>query len=205
MAYQSSYGSNYPYARESFGRRHYGDEAPARSGVSRVLFLSTLAAAILFALWSGATTFYLVFRDDVLHTLASRQMETTRSSDAQYAALSTELDRIRSTKFVDQEKIERQLSDLLRIQRLIEVRHDALAALAKSVVRNPRPHKLATFPGRKTARRLMQNRARFQIRFSSSRRSRALHRCTPVVLYPAPAFGPQRESISTTSPAWSAS
>jgi murein DD-endopeptidase MepM/ murein hydrolase activator NlpD len=134
MAYQSSYGSNYPYARDTFGRRHYGDEPVARGGVSRTLFLSTLCAAVLFALWSGTTTFYLVFRDDVLQMLASRQMETTRSSDAQYAALSTELDRIRSTKFVDQEKIEQQLSDLLRIQRLIEARHNALAALAKSVV-----------------------------------------------------------------------
>jgi murein DD-endopeptidase MepM/ murein hydrolase activator NlpD len=133
MAYQSSYDSNHPYARNSFGQRRYDDAAPAPRGVSRTLFAGTLCAAVLFALWSGAATFYLLFRDEVLQTLASRQFETTRASDAQQAALSTELDRLRSTKFVDQDKIERQLSDLQRIQRLIEVRHNALAALAKSV------------------------------------------------------------------------
>jgi murein DD-endopeptidase MepM/ murein hydrolase activator NlpD len=135
MAYRSVHGSNHPYARGEFGRR-YPDHTPAaKHGVSRTAFAATLVAAVVFALWSGATTFYLVFQDDVLHRLALRS-ETSRSQDAQIAALTTEIERLRSTKFVDQEKIEQQLSELSRIQRMIDARHKALSALAQSVTRN---------------------------------------------------------------------
>ncbi|MBX3518733.1 MAG: peptidoglycan DD-metalloendopeptidase family protein [Xanthobacteraceae bacterium] len=135
MAYQSSYGSGYSYPRDSFGQRRY-DVREVSYGVSRPLFIGTLLAAILFALWSGATTFYLVFHDEILRTLATRQLDETRTNDAQIASLSTEVDLLRSTKFVDQEKIERQLSDLLRLQKLIEARHNALAALTQAIARN---------------------------------------------------------------------
>ena len=137
MAYQSSYGSNYPYARDSFGRRYPDHSLPVERGVSRSVFVSTLIAAVLFAVWSGATTFYLVFHDDVLVRLASGQSETSRAQDAQIAALTTEIERLRSTKFVDQEKIERQLSDLSNIQRMIDARQKALGALTQAVTRNP--------------------------------------------------------------------
>lgn len=136
MAYGSAYGSNQPYARDGFGRRHPERAAPVRTGVSRGLFAGTLIAAIVFALWSGAATFYLVFRDDILQKLASRQFDTNLSQDAQIAALNTEIERLRSTKFVDQERIERQFSDLTRIQRMIDARHNALSALAQAVSRN---------------------------------------------------------------------
>lgn len=135
MAYQSPYGSGYSYPRDNFGQRRY-DAPEVSHGVSRPLFFGTLVAAILFALWSGATTFYLVFHDEVLQTLAAQQLDETRTNDAQIASLSTEVDRLRSTKFVDQEKIERQLSDLLRLQKLIEARHNALAALTQAIARN---------------------------------------------------------------------
>jgi murein DD-endopeptidase MepM/ murein hydrolase activator NlpD len=136
MAYQSSYGSNHPYAREHFGMRFPEYAQPADRGVSRSVFAITLVAAVLFAIWSGATTVYLLFGDDVLARLAVMQSETSRKQDAQIAALTTEIERLRSTKFVDQEKIEQQLSDLSRIQRMIDARHKALAAIAQSVARN---------------------------------------------------------------------
>lgn len=133
MAYQSSYGTNYPYARDSFGRRYPDHSLPAQQGVARSTFAVTLVAAILFALWSGATTFYIFFSDDIIHRLALARSEE-RVQDAQIATLNNEIDRLRSTKFVDQEKIERQLSDLSRIQRMIDARHKALSALT---ARNP--------------------------------------------------------------------
>jgi murein DD-endopeptidase MepM/ murein hydrolase activator NlpD len=136
MAYQSSYGSNYPYARDSFGRR-YPEYAPAPQGVSRGLFVSTLAAAVLFAVWSGATSVYLLFGDDVLHRISVAQSDATRRQDAHIAALTTEIERLRSTKFVDQEKIEQQFSDLARIQRVIDARQKALRAIAQAVTRDP--------------------------------------------------------------------
>lgn len=134
MAYP--YGSNHPYARESFGRRYPEYAQPAKPGVSRAAFTSTLVAAILFALWSGATSFYLVFRDDILQRLAAGYSENYRAQDAQIASLTAEIERLRSTKFVDQEKIEQQLSDLSRIQRMIDARHKALSALTQAVSRN---------------------------------------------------------------------
>jgi murein DD-endopeptidase MepM/ murein hydrolase activator NlpD len=137
MAYQSSYGSNHPYARSSFGTRYPEYETPAPKGVARSTFAVTLSAAVLFAVWSGATTFYLFFSDDILQRFAFTQSETGRSQDAQIAALTTEIERLRTTKFVDQEKIERQISDLARIQRVIDARQKALNALAQAVTRNP--------------------------------------------------------------------
>lgn len=136
MAYQSSYGSNYPYARDSFGRRYPDHSMPAERGVSRSVFACTLGAAVLFAVWSGAASLYLVFQDDVLLRIVSGQSESSRAQDAQIAALNAEIERLRSSKFVDQEKIEQQLSDLSRIQRMIDARHKALSALTQAVSRN---------------------------------------------------------------------
>lgn len=137
MAYQSSYSSSQSYGRDGFGRRYPVSAATAQRGVSRTLFVSTLVAAILFAMWSGATSFYLVFRDDILDRFTLSQSETSRAQEAQIAALSAEIERLRSTKFVDQEKIERQLTDLTRIQRVIDARQNALSALTHAVTRNP--------------------------------------------------------------------
>jgi murein DD-endopeptidase MepM/ murein hydrolase activator NlpD len=137
MAYQSSYGSNHPYARDSFGRRHPDYGMPAASGVSRGAYLTTLCAAVLFAVWSGVATVFLVFGDGVVQRIALTRSETSRAQDAQIAALTTEIERLRSSKFVDQEKVDRQLSDLANIQRMIDARQKALGALTQSFNRNP--------------------------------------------------------------------
>lgn len=135
MAYRSVQSSDYPYMRDGFGRRTCESTPPVRMGVSRGLFGGTLLAALLFALWSGAATFYILFRDEALLSLASRQVSISRSYDARISALDGEIDRLRSVKFIDQERVERQLTDLSRIQRTIEARHTALNALAQSFAR----------------------------------------------------------------------
>ncbi len=135
MPVQSSYGSNYPYARDSFGRRYADYSAPSDEGVARSTFIVTLVAAVLFAVWSGATTFYLFFSDDILHRIALIRGDKD-AQESQIAALTTEIERLRSSKFVDQEKIEQQLSDLSRIQRMIDARQSALSALTQAVTRN---------------------------------------------------------------------
>ncbi|HRF09822.1 MAG TPA: M23 family metallopeptidase [Xanthobacteraceae bacterium] len=136
MAHYSSYGANQPYSRDGFGRR-FAERDFAPRGISKAVFTGTLVAAVFFALWAGAATFYLVFRDDILHKLATGQLDAASVQDAQIAALTTEIERLRSTKYVDQEKIEQQLSDLSRVQRMIDARHNALVALSHSVSRNP--------------------------------------------------------------------
>jgi murein DD-endopeptidase MepM/ murein hydrolase activator NlpD len=134
MAYQSSYNSHYRTAPDEYGRR-YRDYA-TNNGVSRSLFVTTLIAAVIFAMWSGATTVYLLFGDDILHRVAVAQSDLGRKQDAQIAALHTEIDKLRSTKFIDQERVDRQFTELTRMQKLIEARHKALSALAQSVTRN---------------------------------------------------------------------
>lgn len=136
MAYHSTYSSGHPYARGEFGRRFPDHGVAAHDAVSRGTYIITLCAAVLFALWSGATTVYLFFGDDVLYRLSVVQSETTRKQDAAIAALTAEVERLRSSKFVDQEKVEQQLTDLTRIQRMIDARQKALAALAHSFNRN---------------------------------------------------------------------
>lgn len=120
MAYYSVHESDYPYARAS-------------RGVSRSVFIAAIFAAIVFALWSGVTTFYLAFRDDALRAIVSRQISVSRAYDAQVANLEAELEKIRSTKLIDQQRIERTVAELTRMQRVIEARHGALAALAKTI------------------------------------------------------------------------
>ena len=136
MAYQSSYGSNHPYARDSFGKRYPDYSFPIGELVSRKRYLATLFVAVLFAVWSGITTIYLFVGDDVLQKLAMSQSDSSRSQDAQIAALTTEIERLRSSKFIDQEKIERQLTDLSNIQRMIDARQKALNALSQTMTRN---------------------------------------------------------------------
>ncbi len=137
MAYQSSYGSNHPYARDSFGKRPPAYGMPAPRGVSRGVYLTTLFAAVLFAVWSGIATVFLFSGDSVLQRIALTQSESSRAQESHITALTTEIERLRSSKFVDQEKIERQLSDLANIQRMIDARQKALGALTQSFNRNP--------------------------------------------------------------------
>jgi murein DD-endopeptidase MepM/ murein hydrolase activator NlpD len=135
MAYRFVHGSDYAYTRDGFGRRTYESAEPVRTGISRGLFAGTLLAAVLLALWSGAATFYILFRDEALVALAARQVSVSRSYDARISALDAEIERLRSVRFIDQERVERQLAELSRIQRTIEARHTALSALAQSFAR----------------------------------------------------------------------
>ena len=134
MAYRFVHGSDYPYARDDFGQRSY-ERLPPRAGMSRGIFAGTLIAALLFALWAGAATFYILFRDEALVALAGRQVSLSRSYEARIATLDTEIERLRSIRFIDQERVERQLTDLSRVQRTIDARHTALSALAQSFSR----------------------------------------------------------------------
>ena len=81
MAYRSTHGSDHPYARGQFGRR-YPEFPAAQTGVSRGTYVATLCAAVLLALWSGASTVYLLFGDDIIHRIAMVQSEATRKQES---------------------------------------------------------------------------------------------------------------------------
>jgi murein DD-endopeptidase MepM/ murein hydrolase activator NlpD len=134
------------YRREQvFGRagrhgkaRHAADGVHTGGRLSRIAALGTI---VLLAAWAGAATLYVLFRDDALKLIAERQISITRSYQEQVAELQSEIDRLRSLKLIDQERVDRALADLTRRQTLIETRHSALTALraAKPAARDDAP------------------------------------------------------------------
>lgn len=129
MAYYSTQPSRYDQSRE-FGRR-FPEPVTLRNGVSRGLFGTVCAIAVAFAAFSGILCGYILFRDEALQALASHQVSTARAYDAQIAALDAEVARLRSMKFVEQERVERQLADVTRLQQTLQARQNALAGLAQ--------------------------------------------------------------------------
>jgi murein DD-endopeptidase MepM/ murein hydrolase activator NlpD len=121
-------------AYSQFGRRdlyypHHDFNRPARQSTAgwKIIALVTI---LLLSLWSGAVTFYLVYRDDALMYLAHRQTEMVQSYDAQLTALETEIERLKSLKLVDQERVDRAVLELGRRQALVEQRQKELANIA---------------------------------------------------------------------------
>jgi murein DD-endopeptidase MepM/ murein hydrolase activator NlpD len=97
--------------------------------------LSAIGAIIFLATWAGGATIYILFNDEALKYLVERQVSITRSYETQAASLQTEIDRLRSLKLIDQERIDRAVADLARRQTIIDTRQSALSALA---VANPK-------------------------------------------------------------------
>ena len=120
-------------AYSHFGRRdlyypHHEFNRPApraRGGMGWKI--AALGTVLVLSLWAGGTTFYLAYRDDALMFLARRQTEMVQSYDAQLSALETEIERLKSKKLVDQERVDRAILDLGRRQALVERRQKELA------------------------------------------------------------------------------
>lgn len=137
----------YTVPREDFGRRHAAARGGQAKGISRGLFLTAAIAAGAFAIWSGLVTSYVIFRDDALQALFNQQRNVVRAYDAQLATLETELERIRSMRFVDQERVERQMAELRALQRAIELRQNAINTVTQSVTRG-QPEVTGSVPAR---------------------------------------------------------
>jgi murein DD-endopeptidase MepM/ murein hydrolase activator NlpD len=104
-------------------RRHRERRPRART-------MATTAAIVLLAAWAGAATLYPLFRDDALRLLADRQISMRQAYDAQVAQLESEVERLKSMKLLEQERIERTLAELARRQSVLETRQSALTAVA---------------------------------------------------------------------------
>jgi murein DD-endopeptidase MepM/ murein hydrolase activator NlpD len=120
-------------AYSAFGRRdlyypHHRDfdRTTRRAGATGWKILALVAISLL-SVWSGVALFYFIYRDDALMFLARRQSEMVQSYDAQLTALETEIERLRSKKLVDQERVDRAIVDLGRRQALVERRQKELA------------------------------------------------------------------------------
>lgn len=123
-----SFGQRDVYGHHRHSAHHHLHRqapAPGRAGK-----LAALAAIILLSTWAGAATLYILFRDDALKIIASRQVELTRVHDSQVVSLRAEIERLKSIKLVEQERVDRAISELSRRQTVLESRQSALNALA---------------------------------------------------------------------------
>jgi len=135
--------------------RHEFENNPVRRGRTRrrAGTIAALCTIGLLAAWAGAASLYILFRDDALKLIAERQVAITRSYDAQVIQLQAEIDRLKSLKLIDQERVDRAVADLARRQTVIETRQSAIKTLAgaKAIARDAAPETTGSLPA--TARK----------------------------------------------------
>jgi murein DD-endopeptidase MepM/ murein hydrolase activator NlpD len=99
-------------------RRHVAAVSVTWRGVPRTLRLGRIAAALvlglipLAAVWYLAATAYLVFHDQLLASLISRQTDIQYSYEDRIAALRTELDQATSRALMDRQTLTTTLQEL---------------------------------------------------------------------------------------------
>jgi len=108
-----------------------------RTVAVRPLVLWPLAAfAVLTLVWASLTTVYLVFHDDMLAALATREAEQQYAYEDRIAEARAELDRVAGRQLLDQSSFEGKLHELLSRQARIEQRGAIVAALADQTTRS---------------------------------------------------------------------
>ena len=87
--------------------------------------LAVLACAGI-TFWLCAATAYIVFRDDVLAGMVSRNTRLQHAYEDRIAAMRLQIDRISSRQLVDQEALTTRMGDILRRQGQLEQRTQSL-------------------------------------------------------------------------------
>lgn len=99
-----------------------------------------VAVTALFAalvLWSAATAWYLLFRDEIAVRFMAKQAEMQFSYEEKIGALRAQVDRLESQKLLEQDGLEKRLAELSGRQARIESRQAVLSALAEGARRPP--------------------------------------------------------------------
>ena len=86
--------------------------------------------AILFGLAYIAATGYLMFRDDILAASLARTVRIQQAYEDKIAILRSDIDRLRSRQFINQEAFDERLTDLVGRQDSIDARHTVIAGLS---------------------------------------------------------------------------
>jgi hypothetical protein len=110
--------------------RHHPENHGASAHAHRRNTIAAFSIIALLAAWAGAATLYILFHDDALKIIVERQIAITRTYETQVGQLEAEIDRLRSLKLIDQERVDRAVADLVRRQTVIETRQAAIKALA---------------------------------------------------------------------------
>jgi murein DD-endopeptidase MepM/ murein hydrolase activator NlpD len=116
--------------QSGFARRRPGEAYASDQVTHRIGKIAALSTIVLLACWAGLATLYILFRDDALKSLMGRQIEITRSYEAQATQLQAEIDRLRSLKLIEQERVDRTLADIARRQATLETRHSSLSTIS---------------------------------------------------------------------------
>lgn len=110
----------------------HSSRRPSRKAQGSPGTIAAIGAILLLAAWAGGASLYILFNDQALKYLVERQVSITRSYETQAAILQTEIDRLRSIKLIDQERIDRAVAELARRQTIIETRQSALSGFAET-------------------------------------------------------------------------
>lgn len=135
-----------------------GDHSRTYSFKPSTLYAVAAALPVLGAAYFS-TTAYLVFRDDMLAGMVSRQAEMQYAYEDKIAALRTQMDRVTSRQLLDQNSFEGKLHALVSRQTQLESRGSMMSAIAaqtglvspETTGSIPRPAAPAKAPSRDTA------------------------------------------------------
>lgn len=92
---------------------------------------TALVSLVFFALYFAATG-YLVFRDDLLAASFARTARQKQAYEDRIAALRSDIDRLASRQFLDQEEFEARLAEVADRQQALDARQDLLADLGRA-------------------------------------------------------------------------
>lgn len=88
---------------------------------------------LVLGIWYLAATIYLVFRDDVLVSLTTRQAQVQESYEDTISSLQATIERVTSRQLVERDTIEGRMKDISARQAQLEARHALLTSLALQV------------------------------------------------------------------------
>src|ERR687889_611368 len=103
---------------------------PGSVAVNRPVLLGTSLAIALLSLWATATGWYFLFQDDIAAHLIARQSAMQQAYEEKIGALRVHLDRLASQNLLDQDGLDRRVSELIARQAQLESRQGVLAALS---------------------------------------------------------------------------
>ena len=92
---------------------------------------ASLAIVPLLAAWLAASTIYVVFHDELLAGLMSRQSNAQFAYEDRLATMRAELERVSSHQLLEQDTVANKLADISARQSLLEGRASMIASLAE--------------------------------------------------------------------------
>jgi murein DD-endopeptidase MepM/ murein hydrolase activator NlpD len=106
------------------------------SGYAPIYLSKMRVALVLFALvatslWAITATSYLLFKDDVLVSLATKHSERTYAYEDRLAKMRAQTDRITSKQLIDQDLFERKMAIVVEKQQTLSGQQQIMADLSK--------------------------------------------------------------------------